>query len=311
MLAADAAPKDGLVPVERAVTIETSLERWTTVSIVGLGLIGGSMARALAQALPRLHLIGIERAQVLGSGAANALVHESIADGEVERVRAAFERSNLVFLAAPISGIRRWLQPALAAGALVTDCGSTKRELVSAAQALPGAARFVPGHPMAGAGGTRAAARPELFQGRPWVLCPEGVEPAALAVLEALVSRIGARPVRMSAAEHDRAVALTSHAPRLVASALTALVQREGAFEAAGPAFERVLRGAGGDAEMWRDVLRSNHDEVARALRLLLAELEPCAAGLERAELEHCTDTLAAAERARAALDGSLEPPPS
>jgi prephenate dehydrogenase len=311
MLAADAAQNFGLVSVERGVTIEPSLERWTTVSIVGLGVIGGSMARALAQALPRLHLVGIERAQVLGSGAVRALVHEQIAEGDVEAVRAAFARSNLVFLAAPISGIRRWLEPALAAGALVTDCGSTKRELVSFAQALPGGERFVPGHPMAGAGGTGAATVPDLFRGRPWVLCPEGVEPAALAALEALVSRIGARPVRMPAAQHDRAVALTSHAPRLVASVLTSLVQREGAFEAAGPAFERVLRGAGGDAEMWRDVLRSNHDEVARALRLLLAELEPCAAGLERAELEQCTDTLAAAERAREALGGSLEPPGS
>jgi prephenate dehydrogenase len=291
------------------VTIEVALERWATVSIVGLGVIGGSMARALAQQLPQVRLVGVERAQVLGSEVARSLVHELIAEGDVASVRAAFERSDLVFLAAPITGIRRWLEPALAAGALVTDCGSTKRELASAAQALPSGSRFVPGHPMAGAGGARAVAAPDLFQGRPWVVCPDGVDPAALAAVEALVSRIGARPVRMSAAEHDRAVALTSHAPRLVASALALLVEREGAFDAAGPAFERVLRGAGGDAEMWRDVLRSNHDEVARALRLLLAELEPCAAGLERAELEQCTRSLAAAELARRAFDGTGKPP--
>lgn len=287
-------------------TIEPALERWATVSIVGLGVIGGSMARAIAELLPRVRLIGVEREAVVASSAPRALVHELIVESDGAAVHAAFRRSDLVFLAAPISGIRRWLEPALGAGALVTDCGSTKRELAEAARALPGGARFVPGHPMAGTGGTRAAAASDLFQGRPWVLCPEGVEPAALAAVEALVSSIGARVVRMSAAEHDRAVALTSHAPRLVASALTTLVEREGAVEAAGPAFERVLRGAGGDAEMWRDVLRSNRDEVARALRLLLAELEPCAAGLERSDLEPCDRTLAAAERARVTLDGTV-----
>lgn len=284
-------------------TGEATLEHWATVSIVGLGLIGGSMARALARELPRLRLVGVERAQVLGSGAARSLVHELIDEGNAEAVRAAFARSDLVFLAAPITGIRRWLEPALAAGALVTDCGSTKRELTRVGHALPGGARFVPGHPMAGASGARAVAAPDLFRGRPWVLCPDGVDTAALAAVEALVSRIGARPVRLSAAEHDRAVALTSHTPRLVASALTVLAERENAFAAAGPAFERVLRGAGGDAEMWRDVLRSNHDEVARVLRLLLTELEPCAAALERAELELCTNVLSAAERARLSLD--------
>jgi prephenate dehydrogenase len=311
MLAADAADNDALVRSERAVTIEQNLERWATISIVGLGVIGGSMARAVAQVFPSLRLIGVDRAQILASGNAGSLVHELIAEDDGERVQQAFARSNLVFLAAPITGIRRWLEPALAAGALVTDCGSTKRELASTAAALPGGSRFVPGHPMAGTGGTRAAPSPDLFQGRPWVLCPEAADPLGFEAVEALVSRVGARPVRMSAAEHDRAVALTSHVPRLVASALAALVQQEGAQAAAGPAFDRVLRGAGGDADMWRDVLRSNHDEVARALRLLLAQLEPCAAELERAELAHCTSTLAAAERARQALDGSGQPPPS
>jgi prephenate dehydrogenase len=162
---------------------------------------------------------------------------------------------------------------------------------------------------MAGAGAARAAARADLFEGRPWVLCPEAVEPGALAAVERLVALVGARPVHMSAAEHDRAVALTSHAPRLVSSALTLLVERAGAFEAAGPAFERLMRGAGGEPEMWRDVLQSNADEVARALRALLTELQACADQLERAELEHSLGTLAAAERARQAREALPAPP--
>ncbi|HTV23755.1 MAG TPA: prephenate dehydrogenase/arogenate dehydrogenase family protein [Polyangiaceae bacterium] len=293
------------MPGGRALTSEAGPESWSKVSIVGLGVIGGSMARALRERLPRLELVGIDRAEVVASGTPRSLVGECVVDVDEAAVQRAFASSDLVVLAAPISGIQRWLEPALAHGALVTDCGSTKRELVEAARALPRGACFVPGHPMAGAGASRAAARADLFEGRPWVLCPDGVEPAALAAVERLVTLVGARPVRMTAAEHDRAVALTSHAPRLVSSALTVLVERAGAFDAAGPAFERLMRGAGGAPEMWRDVLESNADEVARALRALLAELQACADELERADLQRSLGTLAAAERARQAREAT------
>ena len=279
-------------------------ESWSRVSIVGLGVIGGSMASALRARLPRLHLTGIDREEVSVTGSARALVDECLSERDTAGVERAFAASDLIFLAAPVSAIRHWLDVALSHQALVTDCGSTKRELAAAARALPNGGRFVPGHPMAGAGASRAAASADLFDGRPWVLCPEEVEPAALEAVERLVRLIGGRPVRMSAVEHDRAVALTSHAPRLVSSALAVLVERAGAFDAAGPAFERLLRGAGGSPEMWRDVLQSNADEVARALRQLLAELGACADELERAGVERCLDTLAAAETARADFDG-------
>lgn len=291
-------------------TPEPGPDGWSKVSIVGLGVIGGSMARALREALPSIELVGIDRAPIVASGSARALVDECIVDVDVEAVQRAFASSDLVFLAAPISGIRRWLAPALAHGALVTDCGSTKRDITLAARALPRGDCFVPGHPMAGAGVARAAARADLFAGRPWVLCPDGVDPGALASIERLVARVGARPVHMSPAEHDRAVALTSHAPRLVSSALTTLVERADAFDAAGPAFERLMRGAGGEPEMWRDVLLTNADEVARALRALLAELQVCVDELERSEVEHSLGTLASAERARQAreADGTSVP---
>lgn len=286
-------------------TIDIRLERWTRVSIVGLGVIGGSMARALRQRLPQLELVGIDRAEVIASGAPRSLVDECIIEVDAEAVQRAFATSDLVFLAAPISGIARWLGPALAHGALVTDCGSTKRELLRIAQASPFGSRFVPGHPMAGIGSSASGGAPtaELFEGWPWVLCPDAAEPSALQAIEQLVAHVGARPVFMPAAQHDWAVALTSHVPRLVASAVTALVAREGAFVAAGPAFERLMRGAGGGPEMWRDVLQTNADEVARALRLLMAELGACADQLERSEVERSLGALAAGERAREAFE--------
>jgi prephenate dehydrogenase len=112
----------------------------------------------------------------------------------------------------------------------------------------------------------------------------------------------------MAATQHDWAVALTSHAPRLAASVLTALVEREGAFVAAGPAFERLMRGAGGSPEMWRDVLETNADQVARALRVVVAALGACADELERGDVGRSLETLAAAERAREALEEQHTP---
>ncbi len=262
------------------------------------------MARALRERLPHLRIVGVDRDEVIQAPATQAFTDECISEGDTSAALRAFAASDLVFLAAPVSGIRHWLGAALSQGTLVTDCGSTKRELLLAAHSSPFAERFVPGHPMAGAGVGAGVGSADLFVGRSWVLCPEGVDPAAFQAVERLVCCLGARPVLMSAAAHDRAVALTSHVPRLVASALTALVAREQAFDAAGPAFERLARGAGGSPQMWADVLGTNADEVARALRLVLGELEACAGELELgAGLERNLETLAEAERARAAFE--------
>lgn len=284
------------------------LESWSQVCIVGLGLIGGCLARALRQRLPGLRLVGIEREQSLRNPVLATLVDELCGEHEAERVERAFRGSELICVATPVATISGWLGRALAHGNVVTDCGSSKRAISAAALATGHPARFVPGHPMAGAGADRAALTPALFEGRPWVLCPEQCEPAALAAVERLVTLIGAHPVRMTAAVHDRAVAVTSHAPRLVASVLMALGEQQQALAAAGPAFERITRGAGGSLEMWRDVLDSNADEVARALRLLMAELEQCASELERGGVEQNLATLAAAERAREAFDARRRP---
>jgi prephenate dehydrogenase len=164
---------------------------------------------------------------------------------------------------------------------------------------------------MAGAGADRSALSAELFQGRTWLVCPEQADPLAVDAVERMVARVGAQPARIAARAHDRAVAVTSHAPRLVASVLMALAEQEQALAAAGPAFERITRGAGGSLEMWRDILGSNADEVARALRSLVKELESCAVELEQGRVEHNLSTLAAAERAREAFDTKRRRPAS
>jgi prephenate dehydrogenase len=289
-----------LVPTQLAAA--QPLASWSQVCIVGLGLIGGSLARALRERLPALRLVGIERAAALPQLPAG-LVDAAFAEDDSAAVAAAFASSELICIATPVGTISAWLERALQHPGVVTDCGSSKRAITSAALALPGRERFVPGHPMAGAGADRSALAAELFDGRTWLLCPEQADPVAVDAVERLVTRIGAQAVRIAADAHDRAVALTSHAPRLVASVLMALAEKAGALDAAGPAFERITRGAGGSPEMWRDILGSNSDEIARALRLLIGELQGCALELEAGRVETNLSTLAAAERARDSFD--------
>jgi len=281
------------------------------VSIVGLGLIGRSLASALRERSPGLVLTGIDREEVVRAGAPAELLNELLSERDTSAIDAAFAAAQLIVLATPVSVIPLWLARALKHPAIVTDCGSSKREISAAARLLPGAERFVPGHPMAGAGADREATRPDLFEGRPWVLCPDGAAERAYHVVEQLVTSVGARAVPMTVDAHDRAVAWTSHVPRLAASALTILAEREGALLAAGPAFERLSRGAGGSMEMWRDVLASNADEVARALRRLLEQLAECATELEAGSVERSLVLLAAADQARQNFDAGRRPPRS
>lgn len=255
----------------------------TRLVVVGLGLIGGSIALAHRAAEPGGERVGIDVGEVVGSPLAAAAVEQRIDVADGDAVRAALAGAPLVVLAVPVGAIVRQVPDILAVAEVVTDCGSTKRAIQQAAARSPRAGRFVPGHPMAGApaGGLKHAHR-DLFRGRHWLLCPEGSDADALAQVEALVQQVGAVPKHIGAAEHDRAVALTSHVPQLLASAVSVLAERHDAHIAAGPAFERLTHGAGGAEEMWRDIFSSNGDEIAAALRELCGELEQVAGELER-----------------------------
>jgi prephenate dehydrogenase len=214
-------------------------------------------------------------------------------------VREALSHADLTVLAVPVSAIVRLLPLALAGKGVVTDCGSTKRTIVEKARTEARCARFVPGHPMAGhPEGGLTNAREELFEGRRWLLCPEGVDPDALALVDELVRAVGAEPVLLDAENHDRAVAWTSHVPQLVASALFSLGTEERAEVAAGPAFASITRVAGGGRVMWQDIFGSNADAVAVALRRLSADLGASASALEQGDVEPALELLARARRA-------------
>ncbi|HLV68004.1 MAG TPA: prephenate dehydrogenase/arogenate dehydrogenase family protein [Polyangiaceae bacterium] len=273
----------------------------TRLSILGFGLIGGSVALALRRALPAIHVtaidLGASLEKVRSRGIADALVDVSDT-GAVER---AFETCTLAVFAAPVRVIRDQLRLAVSRAPVITDCGSTKRAIVASARREPRAGRFVPGHPMAGGpeGGVEHA-RADLFEGRPWIVCPEGADADAVASVERLIEAVGARPVVMSAGAHDAAVARTSHVPQLLGSALSVLVARAGAMAAAGPAFERATQSAGGPTAMWGDIFETNGDEIARALAELFAELSPVQQELADARgVEHARALLENARKLR------------
>lgn len=277
--------------------------------VIGFGLIGGSFALSHRRREAAL-VTAIDFPSVLDHPRAREAADEFVDARDGERVRSVVAASSLVVLAAPVQVIRDCLPWALAAAPLVTDCGSTKRAVQRTARGCARAARFVPGHPMAGLpdGGIEHA-RADLFEGRPWFVCPEGADDDAVEDVERWIRGVGARPVRMTAAAHDAAVARTSHLPRLVASAVLGVVDGAGAQLAAGPALQRLARTVGGPETIWRDIFASNADEIAQALFELSALLVPVAEELAASgRTDRAEALLTAARRVRAELSDPAPP---
>jgi prephenate dehydrogenase len=272
----------------------------TRVAIVGFGLIGGSLALALRAAKFASHVTAVDRPDVLALARERRAADECVDAADREQVARALAGADLGVLAGPVALITNTVEWALEQGAVITDCGSTKRRIVERALQSARAARFVPGHPMAGLPeGGLARARADLFEHRNWLLCPATAAPDALALVERAVRVTGARVVHLDAAEHDAAVARTSHLPQLLASALRLLADRHVHSGAAGPAFERLTHTAGGPAPIWRDIFASNTDQIALAIRELCAELEPIAAEFSADQTARAEDLLERARRTR------------
>lgn len=252
------------------------------IAVFGFGLVGASFAAAVREAKPEIRLLAVDLPEVVASSAAQRLADELVATSDRAGVVAAVERSDLCVLAAPVSVIVAELPGLLQRAAVVTDCGSTKRSIWNAALRSPRSGRFVPGHPMAGGPeGGAGQARADLFRGQTWLVCPEHSDADAVAQVESLIALVGAKSVHLSIEAHDRAVALTSHVPQVLASILAVLASRAGAEVAAGPAYRSTIRSAGGAELMWRDIFASNADEVCVVLREVARELGAVAAGLE------------------------------
>jgi len=237
-----------------------------TVSIVGVGLIGGSFALALRKAGFSGRIIGVSSPEAIRSALARGVIDEA---HPLEHSAAI---SDLVYLSQPIERIIQTIgiiDAHVRPGTLITDAGSTKAAIVAAAGRSIRHGRFVGGHPMAGKelrGVQEAEA--DLFRGRPYVLTRRDNR------LESWIERIGARLVILDPEEHDRLVALTSHLPQLLSTALASVIGRESnAPKVAGPAAIEMTRLAQSPYEIWRDIFSTNEGSIDAALGLFIQKL--------------------------------------
>ncbi len=273
------------------------------LGIVGVGLIGGSIGLAAKrQAIA---------SRVLGFGRSRASLEEALAlqaiDEATESLAELARRCDLIVLCTPvdrIAGQALELAPHCRPGTLLTDAGSTKERIVAALDSqLPAGVAFVGAHPLAGSEKKGPlAARADLFVGRVVVLTPNSRTPAAAVERVAdFWKSLGARIEILDPATHDRALAVTSHLPHLVASALAGLLPITWQSLTAG-GFRDTTRIASADPELWSAIFRDNRSAVLAALAEFQQRLDAYRQAIETHDFIHLTELLTQAKKVRDAL---------
>jgi prephenate dehydrogenase len=275
------------------------------VCIVGCGLIGGSFALAIRRAgyTGRITAYGGERSVRI---AVERGIVDAIEDG-IERGEAL--DADLIYLAAPIGGIIDFLRTRsgqIKAGALVTDAGSTKAEICRVArESLPRDIDFLGGHPMAGGEQVGVEyARADLFDRATYALMNEEGD-GRLNRLNPIIEALGARVVLTDPDSHDAAVALISHLPQLVASALAAslgsvdeAIEQELAQRLAASGWRDMTRLAASSWTVWRDICLTNQSNIADALGRLMAELQSLKDAVDTRDFNQVRELFTAANHA-------------
>lgn len=245
--------------------------------MIGTGLIGTSVALALR---PRGVTVWLADSDPAAARLAADIGAGTVLPGDVPAGPPPDGPADVAVLAVPPQAVAPTLVRAQAAGLArwYTDVASVKTLPIRQAQAAGcDMTSFVPGHPLSGRERSGpAAARADLFLGRPWVICPDPPVPAAgLATIAALARTCGAEPAEVSVAEHDRWVALVSHAPHVISAAMAARLAdaSDGALSLAGQGLRDVTRIAAGDAGLWTQILAANAVPVADVLAAVAADL--------------------------------------
>ena len=277
------------------------------LSILGVGLLGGSIGLAVKSIA--------KSCQIVGYGHRDASIGKALAMGAIDRgfasARQAVQDAALVLVCTPVGTFQSIFQEianSLSPGAIVTDVGSTKRSAVRLAEELlPGHVRFVGSHPMAGSEKRGVeSARADLFNGATCVVTPtDRTDPQALGAVEEFWRELGMTITRCSPEEHDRLVGSISHLPHALAAALVR-IQNPQAIALAGKGFLDTTRIAAGDPGLWRDILIDNADNVRAAIDVLQAELSNLKSLLDPTAHEQLRAWLESAASARKQL--SSEP---
>lgn len=266
------------------------------ITIIGTGLIGGSLGLALRKKGFEEKIVGCDQPDVLRLAKKIGAISRGIPD-PIQ----ACHGSNLIVLATPVAiiiDLIERLAPHLDADALVTDVGSTKSEIVTRAQRAFGSRapdKFLAGHPMAGKENSGVEfADADLFRGAVWFLTPQPGQNASRGLAGEYVSwlkKIGAEIVEMKAEEHDQLCAWISHVPQFISTALAAsLVEEYGenapVLESGGRALREMTRIAGSPYSMWRDVALTNKQPIVNALLKLEQRLAHIRENLDSRQLE-------------------------
>ncbi len=253
---------------------------WSKVTVVGCGLVGSSFALALRQKKMCARIAGWDKnPQVLQE----ALRLEIIDEIDEAFAAGGVSNADLIYLATPVRQIVDFLRrygTQTKSGCIITDSGSSKVDICRAARGhLPPDRFFVGGHPMAGSQNSGLTyAQAKLFAGAPYILTNDNAEnKEPLATIQETLESLGANVKLMSPAEHDRTMALISHLPQLLSSALAAVVDTELGEDSwrtlAGNGYTDMTRLAGSSWSIWRDIFATNATPVAHGIDLLLQRL--------------------------------------
>lgn len=276
------------------------------LAIIGVGLIGGSLARAARRA-------GVCR-EIVGGGRDEAQLRLAVELGVIDRydmdIAVAVRDADMVVVAVPLGAMEavlRRIAGQVRPGTVITDVGSAKGSVVAAARAAFGEVPpgFVPGHPIAGTekSGVEASFA-ELFEGRRVILTPlPNTSAQALAAVHALWQQAGAEVVEMDVAHHDEVLAATSHLPHVLAYALVdtlvGMDASEEIFRFAAGGFRDFTRIASSDPAMWRDICIANRMALLTVLERFRAELSSLTAAVEVADGERIVAVFSRAKAVR------------
>jgi prephenate dehydrogenase len=287
------------------------------LAIIGVGLIGGSLARALRAA----GAVG----EIVGCGRGRANLERAVQLGVIDRythdVGEAVAAADMVFLAVPLGAMRATfaaMKGHLAADAVITDGGSAKFSVVEDCRAVFGEVlpNLVAGHPIAGTENSGVeAAFAELYQNRRIILTPtEGTSPEALARVRAMWQACGGEITLMGVAHHDEVLAATSHLPHMLAfglvDTLARMKENDEIFRYAAGGFRDFTRIASSNPVMWRDVCVANRRALGEMMSHYLSEMQELAETIERGDGEQLLEIFTRAKCARDRyIDGVLDSP--
>ncbi|MFC1555545.1 prephenate dehydrogenase [candidate division KSB1 bacterium] len=266
--------------------------------IVGIGILGGSLAQAFKKYKICEEVTGLSRSNAHELAKNFGIIDRGF---HLEDIDAGVYDADLVILCMPVKNIIEYIpivSKIVKDGCIITDVGSTKRAIMNEAAKTPeDSVHFVGGHPMAGSEKTGfLAGSPDLFLKRPYAVTNQpGNAPEAFLLLIEMIRKIGALPIELDPETHDTIVAGISHLPQVLSTALMNYVgekqdSSEGFFEMSGPAFREFTRVSGSSYIMWEDIFATNADNIKLMISGMIKELQTMKENLDKQEMNDLFD---------------------